>query len=95
MRVLQEAGVPATASFTASDLFSDAHLRERGVFTSIALAGGGARVLPGLPWRVVDGPGPRHTQAPGIGEHTDSVLREVLDMKEAEVAGLRSSGALT
>jgi len=34
------------------------------------------------------------TKAPELGEHTDSVLRDVLGYDDAKVASLRDAGAL-
>jgi len=91
---LQSAGVPAASSAASSDLFADRHLEERGFYTRVA-AKGGARRLPGLPWKIANGTHPRHAPAPQIGEHTDVVLRSVLGMTEPGLVRLRESSALT
>ena len=53
----------------------------------------GAEQLP-FPVNWVDGAVPPPTKAPTQGEHTDTVLREVLGYDEARIAGLREGGAL-
>lgn len=84
---LSEAGIPAAALATSSDLVASAHLRARGFWDAH-----GPGVLPGLPWRASFG---RNTgQAPGLGADTDAVLREILDLPQDEIAALRASGAL-
>jgi crotonobetainyl-CoA:carnitine CoA-transferase CaiB-like acyl-CoA transferase len=84
---LCEAGIPAAALATSSDLVASAHLRARRFWDAH-----GAGVLPGLPWRASFGRniGP----APGLGADTEDVLREVLGLPQEKIAALRASGAL-
>jgi crotonobetainyl-CoA:carnitine CoA-transferase CaiB-like acyl-CoA transferase len=84
---LMHAGVPAAALATSRDLVDSPHLRARAFWDTH-----GTGVLPGLPWRASFG---RTTgAAPGLGADTETVLAEVLDLSTAEIAALRSSGAL-
>jgi crotonobetainyl-CoA:carnitine CoA-transferase CaiB-like acyl-CoA transferase len=52
----------------------------------------GAEQLP-LPIKLLEETLPTPTQAPTVGEHTDSVLRETLGYDEATIGQLRASGA--
>ena len=84
---LSEAGIPAAALETSSDLVASSHLRARQFWDAH-----GAGVLPGLPWRASFG---RNTgPAPGLGADTDAMLQEVLDLPPEKIAALRTSGAL-
>ena len=85
--VLTRAGIPAAPVAGSFDLVESPHLRTRGFWDSL---GGG--VVPGLPWQASYGRviGP----APGLGEHTDAVLRDVLGLAGDRIASLRASGAL-
>ena len=85
--VLTRAGIPAAPVAGSFDLVESPHLRGRGFWDSL---GGG--VVPGLPWQASYGRaiGP----APGLGEHTDAVLRDVLGLAGDRIASLRASGAL-
>ena len=84
---LRQAGVPAAALASASDLVADPHLRAREFWTTRD-----AGMVPGLPWRAsfgrVTGP------APALGADTEAVLRAVLGLAPTEIAALRASGAL-
>jgi crotonobetainyl-CoA:carnitine CoA-transferase CaiB-like acyl-CoA transferase len=84
---LRRAGVPAAALADALDLVADPHLQARGFWQRH-----GVGVLPGLPWHAsfgrADGP------APGLGEHTEAVLSEMLGLSPAEIGALRQAGAL-
>ncbi len=85
--ILAAAGVPAAMLATSTDLAASEHLKARGFWDEF---GGG--VLPGLPWRAHFGR--QAGEAPGLGQHTDAVLRDVLDMDEIKIARLRAAGAL-
>ena len=53
----------------------------------------GAEQMP-TPIKFIDEQLPVPTKAPTVGEHTDAVLRDVLDYDDAKIAALRESGAL-
>lgn len=84
---LRAVGVAAEPVAGSAELLRSAHLAERGFWD-----GFGPGVLPGLPWRAsfgrVTGP------APGLGEHTDAVLAEVLGLDANRITALRTAGAL-
>jgi crotonobetainyl-CoA:carnitine CoA-transferase CaiB-like acyl-CoA transferase len=84
---LLRAGIPAAALATSFDLVNSNHLRERGFWEPH-----GAGVLPGMPWRASFGR--TSGAAPGLGDDTETVLREVLDLSPDAIAALRRSGAL-
>jgi crotonobetainyl-CoA:carnitine CoA-transferase CaiB-like acyl-CoA transferase len=84
--LLLRAGVPAAALATSKNLADSAHLKERGFWEK-----SGAGTLPGMPWcssleRV-------HGPAPGLGEHTESVLCSVLGLTPESVKHWREQGA--
>tara|TARA_Y100001934_G_scaffold282038_1_gene394078 strand:+ start:824 stop:2974 length:2151 start_codon:yes stop_codon:yes gene_type:complete len=78
-------GIAAAALSSTTDLSENGHLQARGFWDPVE---GGA--LPGLPWR--SNLGRRNGPAPKLGEHTETVLQNVLGLSEAEVAALRSDG---
>jgi len=84
---LLRAGIPAAALANSRDLVSSDHLRARRFWEPHS-----AGILPGLPWHASFGRtcGP----APELGADTETVLQEVLDFSEDEIAALRRSGAL-
>ena len=85
--LLAAAGVAASALAGSADLVASDHLKARGFWDTH-----GEGVLPGFPWQASFG---RHAgEAPGLGEHTDAVLTEVLGMDTAAIAHLRDAGAL-
>jgi crotonobetainyl-CoA:carnitine CoA-transferase CaiB-like acyl-CoA transferase len=54
---------------------------------------GSTQDLVGTPFKLAEGGGTAATAAPGLGAHTDEVLRGMLGMGEAEIAALRAGGA--
>jgi crotonobetainyl-CoA:carnitine CoA-transferase CaiB-like acyl-CoA transferase len=84
---LRHAGIPAAALANSVDLVDSNHLHERGFWE-----GHRDGVLPGLPWRASFGR--ISGLAPGLGAHTDTVLRDLLGISPEQIATLRQSGAL-
>ncbi len=85
--LLARMGIPAAPVTGSFDLVESAHLRARGFWDRL-----GAGVVPGLPWRASYGR--TLGSAPGLGEHTDAVLREILGLDAERIAALRRAGAL-
>jgi crotonobetainyl-CoA:carnitine CoA-transferase CaiB-like acyl-CoA transferase len=92
---LQKSGVSAAPSPDSTALFNDPHLQERGFYPLSTDMDGTNRGLPGLPWRWPEGERSSQRAAPGLGADTDSVLAEVLELSDDEIATLRESDALT
>jgi crotonobetainyl-CoA:carnitine CoA-transferase CaiB-like acyl-CoA transferase len=70
------------------------HLRERGFFTTHVHPEAGDRALAGPPWRSSRSPMRAATAAPLLGQHTDSVMRDVLGLDAATIADLTARGIL-
>jgi crotonobetainyl-CoA:carnitine CoA-transferase CaiB-like acyl-CoA transferase len=82
---LVAAGIPAAPVNGSFDLVESTHLRARGFWDAL---GGG--VVPGLPWRASYG---RVVgRAPGLGEHTATVMAEALGMSAERIDALRAAG---
>jgi crotonobetainyl-CoA:carnitine CoA-transferase CaiB-like acyl-CoA transferase len=85
--VLVKVGIPASALASSKVLVESEHLSARGFWDAH-----NDGLLPGLPWQANFGRS--IGAAPGLGEHTDSVLTEVLAKSASEIAALKASGAL-
>lgn len=83
MRILCEAGVPASAVFDTFELQTDPHLNGNGTFVTVDHAGRGKVVMPGWPVRM-SGSAVPITAAPLLGEHTAEVLKELLGIVGSE-----------
>lgn len=89
---LQDAGVAAARLHSGASLSRDAHVLARGVFELIEHPRLGVLKTVRPPWRMegarLNGPSPL------LGQHTDSVLREILGLDEAEIARLVEAEAV-
>ena len=92
-RLLQARGVCAGAVMTAADLVEDPHLKQREFIQTIDRAGG-RRTYAGRPFRI---PGMsmaiRHTA--DLGEHNESVLKELAGLSPEEINALAANGVIS
>ncbi|HEX9268571.1 MAG TPA: CoA transferase, partial [Candidatus Limnocylindria bacterium] len=86
--LLEDAGIPCGPINTTADLVADPQLEQRGMYLELDHPTVGRLRVPSAPWR---GPGvmERWTPPPELGEHTDSVLHEVLGLEPTRIAQLR------
>ena len=52
------------------------------------------RVVPGVPWRLANGPNGLRRPAPCLGQHTEEILTDLLGFTSEDIARLRHTGAL-
>ncbi|HVR29228.1 MAG TPA: CoA transferase [Thermoanaerobaculia bacterium] len=93
MRLLAEAGVPASAVLDTLDLHRDPHLVERGFVRTVEHETMGPIRLLGWPARMSASEVPM-AAAPLLGRHTDEVLAAELGLGDTEVAALRERGVV-
>ena len=94
-RRLQAVGVAAFPSLSPMDLWSgDPQLDAIGMLERPDHPAVGQRVVPGIPWRLANGPNGLRRPAPLLGQHTEEVLVDLLGYSGAEVADLVRSGVL-
>jgi formyl-CoA transferase len=94
MEKLNGAGVPAGAVFDTGDLMNDPSFRATGMLTEIVHPARGPVVLPGWPVKMTGSPTPAISCPPTLGQHTDSVLHDLLGLSEAEIGDLRNHRAI-
>ena len=92
---LCDAGVAAGPSNTPEDIDADPHVRARDMLIQIPRTDGGRPLLvvgnPVKLSRTAEGPVASY---PGLGEHTESVLRQTLGSTDAEIGALRDAGVI-
>jgi formyl-CoA transferase len=93
MRILCEAGVPASATFDTMDVFNDPHLNARGFIQSVEHPAEGAVSLMGSPIRM-SASRVELRPAPILGADTVSVLSDVLGLSRETIAELEGKGAV-
>ena len=95
MAALEAAGVPCAPVNTIDQVFADPQVQARGMQIRMPhpLAGEDVRLV-GSPIRLSGTPVSYRRAPPTLGEHTDEVLAEVLDLDESERAALREDGVI-
>jgi formyl-CoA transferase len=94
LRELNNAGVPAGPINTIPEALADPHVAALGVLHRLPHATAGEVTFIGPPMHLSDTPvGPR-SAPPLHGQHTDAVLRELLELPDAEIERLRAEGAI-
>jgi crotonobetainyl-CoA:carnitine CoA-transferase CaiB-like acyl-CoA transferase len=89
IEVLSAAGIPCSPLMNFADVAAHPQTAVREMFPSI----GGQRVT-GPPVKLSDTPGCVGDTAPCLGEHTDAVLQELLELDSAAIEDLRRAGVI-
>lgn len=90
---LQEFRVPAAPLRDVLEILSDPHLHGRGFLTDVDVDGKWI-ALPNSPLRYHGSALRSLTPPPELGEHTDSVLRELCGLDDSELAALHRDGVV-
>jgi crotonobetainyl-CoA:carnitine CoA-transferase CaiB-like acyl-CoA transferase len=90
--VLTAAGVPCGPINDVRSALADPQTAARGLVTEVEHPAFGTARWIASPVRVGD-PATEHGRAPGLGEHTETVLRDLLRYDDEKIARLRADGA--
>jgi formyl-CoA transferase len=93
LATLGEARVPAGKVYTAQDIAEDPHYRARDMILKQATRDGYEIDVPGVVPKLMGTPGTVRSAAPGLGDDTDAVLRE-LGIADSEILALRGKGVV-
>jgi len=88
------AGVPAGQVNSSADVLADRQIGARSFFVPIDRAVVGTHLYPGAIARLSATPLDAGRPSPMLGEHNESVLREMLAMSDAEIARLAEDGII-
>jgi formyl-CoA transferase len=88
------AGLPAGPINDIGQVFADPQVRHRAMAVEVEHPTAGRVRLPGVPVKFGGTPATIQGPPPGLGEHTEAVLREVLGLDPTAIAGLRAAGVL-
>jgi len=89
-----EAGLPAGPINDIGQVFEDPQVRHREMVIDVEHPTAGRVRLPGIPVKFAGTPARIQGPPPNLGQHTDEVLRDVLELSPAAIQDLRASGAL-
>jgi len=91
---LDAADVPVGPVNDVAEILSDPQVRARGLVSSFDYPGVGEFKALGLPYKFLGWDNPVVGRPPALGEHTDSVLSELLGLSQDEISRLRSTKAV-
>jgi crotonobetainyl-CoA:carnitine CoA-transferase CaiB-like acyl-CoA transferase len=89
------AGVPAGRVRSVGDAVADPQLTERGMIATVEHPVAGVLQFVSSPVKLSGTPGSAPVAPPTLGQHTDSVLRELLGLEDAELEELEAQGVIT
>lgn len=90
---LDEAGVPASPVHTIDQVVAHPQVLATEMVVNVAPEGAVPRHVPGVPIKMSATPGKVAGPPPGLGEHTESVLRRRLGLSTADLQQLRAAKA--
>jgi formyl-CoA transferase len=93
LEVLGQAKVPAGKVYTAKDIAEDPHYRARDMILSQATRDGYELEVPGVVPKLLGTPGTVRSSAPGLGDDTNVVLRDI-GLTEQDIDALRGKGVI-
>ena len=94
--LLELAGVPCGPINTIDRVFNDPHVVSRGMAIEMdhPLSAGGKVALVANPAKLTETPLAYRRAPPTLGQHTDEVLSEMLEMTDIEMIKLRTNGTI-
>ena len=94
LEALAKARVPAAPVNELSHAFADPQALARNMKVTVPLVNGGSLEEPGNPVKLSDTYADTYTAPPTVGQHTKSVLRELLDLSPEKIAALKAAGVI-
>jgi formyl-CoA transferase len=91
---LEEEGVPSGPVYTAEDVFEDPHIAAREMLVTVDDPIAGPRKYARSPLHLSSAPEIPTTPAPQLGEHTSTILRDLLGFDESEIEQLKEQGVI-
>lgn len=92
--LLETIGVPHAPLWTYAELFAHPYAEARKMKVQVRDVEGRPVDLVGSPVQVTSEDGVELTAPPGLGQHTDAVLRELCALDDGELARLRQAGVI-
>ena len=72
--------------YSSDEVFTDPHIISRGMVVEVDDPKGGKVKHIGVPFKLSDTPGRVRSVAPEIGQHTESIITEMLNYTEEDLA---------
>ena len=92
--ILLAKGIPFGAINSIPEVVEHPQVKARGALVEMDHPRAGKVRMVGVPVRLSETPGAVRTPSPLLGEHTEEVLRDLLELGTDEIAKLRAAGAI-
>ncbi|MAR74407.1 MULTISPECIES: CoA transferase [unclassified Halomonas] len=92
--LLADAGVPAGLVYTAKDMLEDEHIKERGSIVEVPDRHGKPLPMQNVFPRLSQTPGKVRQVGPALGEHTEAVLGDWLELDHNSIDALRKDSVI-
>jgi len=93
-KILDENGVPMSPIYSIKDIFEDPHYQERENIVEVDHPRLGKVKIPGISPKFSETPGTIRQIAPDLGEHTEDILSNLLEMDADSIENLRKNGVI-
>ena len=90
-----DARVPVAPVYKLNDILVDPHLAERDMFVTVDHKNAGPVKMVNFPVKFSETPGRAEHASPVIGEHNESILREILGYGDEEITALKKANAIS
>jgi crotonobetainyl-CoA:carnitine CoA-transferase CaiB-like acyl-CoA transferase len=94
LAILDEVDVPIGPVNDVAEILNDPHVRARKLIGSFDYAGVGEFKALAIPYKFLGWDNPEIGRPPALGEHTESVLRELLGFSPEQIGALRTGRAI-
>lgn len=91
---LTDLGMPCAMVANTEDLVNNPQVKARDMLKMLEYPDGTQMPITGIPIKLSRTPGSIETLPPTLGEHTDEVLRDILNKTDEEMAELRTSAVI-
>lgn len=90
-----KARVPVAPVYNVDDVVKDPHLIERDMFTTVEHKKAGEIKVVNFPVKLSETPGEIRSASPVIGEHNETVLKDVLGYNDKQIEALKKAEAIS
>lgn len=91
--ILEEQRVPVGPIYNVADMMADQHFQARGLFEQVEINGKPLKI-PAIMPRLEKTPGSTEWSGPTLGQHTEAVLSELLDLSDQQIVELNKDGVI-
>ena len=94
MKVFSEANIPCAPVNNVAEMTEDAQVRHRGMIATIPHSFAGTWKVANTPFKMSAGSTGPAGASPELGEHTRTILRELLGLSDNEIDALKADGTM-